>query len=175
MAERRDRGRPGGAKKKVARRTDEVVEVESAEGEIVEGAGLPGGGLAGGGEEGGAAPAAAGSKLEAFIDKNWKLILMGGAVVLLAISATFFLRFQAESKERRAAEELAASWGELDKLRRVASDFGGTAAAGTASVGHARGLWEKGDTEEALKRLDAFLEAYPKHGLGGEARLQRTT
>src|SRR4051794_25067780 len=91
-------------------------------------------------------------------------IAIGFAILLLAAAAWGAFRFYSIKREGAAAAQLAAAT-TADDFRKVASQFSGTAAGGSAYLMCAEKQRADGKFEDANKTLQEFIDKNPKHEL----------
>jgi tetratricopeptide (TPR) repeat protein len=107
---------------------------------------------------------------ELFWQKNRSIILVCGAVVLVAIAAVAIWLFNAHSA-RQAAESLLARANGPAAWREVIARYPNSMPAADAYLLLADSLREQGKLEESSALYEKFLAVFPKNPLVGGARL----
>ena len=109
-------------------------------------------------------------KLAAWVQKNGKLLAIGGGVVALVVLATWFMSASAKRKENFARQQLEQAWGAADAgnipqasadLQRVATNFAGTDAAFEAALSLNQTRLLAGQTQLAVDDLRRFIGTNP--------------
>ena len=90
------------------------------------------------------------------------LLLVGLFVAALLI---YFISEFAKVKKLEAAAHSLAGAKDTTGLRKVATDYAGTAAGGNAQLLLADKLRQEGKPDEAVTTLRAFIDKYPDHPL----------
>lgn len=113
-----------------------------------------------------AAPVQAAEEFDllAFWIQHRKLITRLVTAAFLAVAVWGAYEF-VKYRKRVASEEALATAKTADDLRKVTTDWSGTAAGGTAYLRLADELRKEGKPAEAAQALRTFLEKYPAHPL----------
>lgn len=114
------------------------------------------------------------SKFEQFMEKNLKVLLALGLVIILAVAAYVILSQLNQAKNEEAGHALLAAQ-DAEALRSVEADFADTPSAGSAKMLLADKLWEEGQEDEAISTLEALISDYPEHPLVPNARFSLAT
>lgn len=114
------------------------------------------------------------SKLEEFLEKNFKLILLGALLVIIAVAAFVITRQLGEAKAKEAGNALLAAQ-DPDALRAVSQDYPGSAASSSAQMLLADQLWNEGKEEEAQKALEAVIAAGDDNPASSHAKFALAT
>lgn len=104
------------------------------------------------------------SKLEQFLDRNFKaimLVMVLLAVVLLALGVKRYFSHQAELE---AAEKFTAA-DSVEDCDFVIQKYSGSTAAGNALLMKAGLLWDQGKKESSIDVLKEFVKDYKTHTL----------
>lgn len=97
-------------------------------------------------------------------------IAIGFVILLLGAAALGAYRFYSTKREDDAATQLAAA-NTVEDFRKVASQFNGTAAGGSAYLMWAEKQRADGKFEDANKTLQEFVDKNPKHELVSSAKM----
>jgi predicted negative regulator of RcsB-dependent stress response len=109
-------------------------------------------------------------KLAAWVQKNGKLLAIGGGVVALVVLATWFMSASARRKETFARQQLEQAWGAADAgnipqasadLQRIATNFAGTDAAFEAVLSLNQTRLLAGQAQLAVDDLRRFIGTNP--------------
>lgn len=109
------------------------------------------------------APPAGFDPLVFWVQHRQKVLLFAGLFVV-ALMIYFISEFARTKKLESGARALAEAKDDAS-LRKVASDYSGTAAAGDAYLLLAENLRKEGKGEEAATALRAMIDKYPDHPL----------
>lgn len=114
------------------------------------------------------------SKFEEFLEKNFKLILLGALLVIVAVAAIVITGQLADAKAQEAGNALLAAQSPED-LRAVSKDFPESAASASAQMLLADQLWNEGKEEEAQKALESVIAAGDKNPAASHAKFALAT
>jgi TolA-binding protein len=110
-----------------------------------------------------------------FWDQHWQIILVAGGVILLGLAAFGIYEYNQSRLVAAAGAALAEASSE-DDYRQVMDKYGGTVAAGDASLFLGGQLRDDKKYDDATQVLQAFVDKYPKHPLAhaGELSIAET-
>jgi predicted negative regulator of RcsB-dependent stress response len=114
------------------------------------------------------------SSLENFLDLHARKLVIGLAIALAIVAVGVTIHLRQKKFEREAGAALVAA-ADLDALKKVTQDFGGTPAAKTALLLLADRQLEAGDAQGAGETLRAFIGGNADHPLISQARLALAT
>lgn len=109
-------------------------------------------------------------KLAVWVQKNGKILAIGGGVVALVVLVTWFMSTSARRKETFARQALEQAWAAADAgnipqasadLQRVATNFAGTDAAFEATLSLNQTRLLAGQAQLAVDDLRRFLGTNP--------------
>lgn len=95
------------------------------------------------------------SKLEQFMEKNLKMLILLALLVIIGVAAFVIMSQLGEAKNREAGNALLAAESPED-YRKVAKDFPDSGAAASAQLLLAGQLWEEGKKQEAMETLKSL-------------------
>lgn len=98
------------------------------------------------------------SKFEEFLEKNFKLILLGALLVIVAVAAFVITGQLSDAKAQEAGNALLAAQ-DPEALRAVSKDFPESAASASAQMLLADQLWNEGKEQEAQETLESVIAA----------------
>lgn len=104
------------------------------------------------------------SKLEQFLEANFKKIALGLGLFLVVLIAIAVARHFSHETELRAAEAFTSAKNAAD-CDVIIQKFAGTEAAGNAMLLKASLLWDEGKKESSVTALQEFVKDQPDHPL----------
>ena len=104
------------------------------------------------------------TKLEVFLEKNWKIVVTILAIVVLAVIVYFYMKYKREDTVTKANNVFMAAETRAD-LEAVIKKHPGTAAAGSALYSIADRQMAAQELDGAASSLKKFIADYPDHGL----------
>lgn len=110
------------------------------------------------------------SAYEAWLERNFKKLLVLTLVFVLAVAAYFLIRLRTEAVAREAGAAFTSA-DTVEALDAVISKYPGSLAAANSLLKKAELLWGKNQKDSAVGALRQFLESFPKHPLAGPAKL----
>ncbi len=102
------------------------------------------------------------TRFEQFLDRNQKNLIMLTVGVAVAVAGFIVYQGVATGKEHGAGADFCEA-DDLAALQNVIKEFGGTAAAGSATIALADRQWDEGQWPKAVETLVQFIDAKPKH------------
>jgi len=100
------------------------------------------------------------SKFDQFLEKNFKLLIIGAVVIALAAAAFVVLKELKKDKEHTAGAGLADATDSSD-YQKVIDKHSGTNAAGTAQILLANQQWQDGQQDKSIGTLTNFISEQP--------------
>lgn len=104
------------------------------------------------------------SKLEQFLEANFKKIALGLGLFLVVLIAIAVARHFSHETELRAAEAFTSAKNATD-CDVIIQKYAGTEAAGNAMLLKASLLWDEGKKESSVTALQEFVKDQPDHPL----------
>ncbi|WP_411847382.1 tetratricopeptide repeat protein [Roseibacillus persicicus] len=95
------------------------------------------------------------SKFDQFMEKNMKKLILLALLIVVAVAAFVITSQLKEAKHREAGNALSQAESPAD-YKKVAADYPGSAASGSAQILMAGQLWEEGKESEAIETLKSL-------------------
>lgn len=102
------------------------------------------------------------SKLEQFLERNQKLLVLVGILLIVCVAAYVVWDGIKSSHEQTAGANLIEGK-DTASLEKVLKENADTQAAGSAALLLAEEQWKAGQEDEALATLRKFIQGSPKH------------
>ena len=99
---------------------------------------------------------------EAFLDRNQKLLIAAGVVLILVLTGWLVLNNVKESAEVTAGNSLVAAE-DVTEIQSVVKNHEGTKAAFSAKILLAERQWTDGRQDNSIETLRTFVEAEKEH------------
>lgn len=104
------------------------------------------------------------SRIEKFLEENFKKIMIALLLVAALLAAWFASRHFTARRNLEAAEKFAAAAG-VEDCDVVIQKYPGTAAAGNALLQKADLLWQQGKKQSSIDTLQEFIKNHPSNNL----------
>lgn len=108
------------------------------------------------------------TRIERFLEENFKKIMLGLLVVAAVLASVFVTRHFAARRDLEAAEKFASLAG-VEDCDGMIQKYPGSTAAGNALLLKADLLWQQGKKESSIAALQEFLKNQPSHQLRASA------
>ena len=116
-----------------------------------------------------AAPAALDTS-EAWLEKNFKSVIVGAVVLIAVVIVGGVVRYRTDAVAREAGAAFTSAE-TVEELDAVISTHSGSQAAANALLAKAEQLWEKNQKDSSVAALQKFLETHGSHSLAPLAKL----
>ena len=104
------------------------------------------------------------SKIEQFLDRNFKTIMLGLVLLAIALLALGVKRYFIHQTELEASERFTSATN-VEDCDFVIQKYSGSRAAGNALLMKAGLLWDQGKKESSIAALQEFVKNYNSHSL----------
>jgi predicted negative regulator of RcsB-dependent stress response len=108
------------------------------------------------------------SRIERFLEDNFKTIMYALLLLAVALAGLFAWRAAAARRNLEAAEKFAAA-SNVEDCDLVIQKYPGSTAAGNALLQKADLLWQQGKKESSIAALQDFLKEHSAHQLRASA------